>query len=349
MKARANSSLSARARSRLRPHSLASASRAGQRFLRTLEIRAARFQLVLGRVAIRAQPREFRFELGLARACREVLRGKSFEFALELGALDVRAFQCRAMLVDLRFERVGLALRMRQFPFERIEPRFARLDLRGRFEHHGANLFGRRAQRRELGGHHAQARARLLLDLRELFQPRIRGDYQFRQLVQTPARVAAVSFGQRDRLFGSRESAAPLDCDSLRIARLDPALLERIVGALALGANVGELADARAMLLFRARQLARLRFDRGEIYRRVTVFGAAAADHPARHHEVAVAGYENGAVTVEIRRRQRRMQIVGKHHVTEHRFGDRREARFDFEHLDQPSRDSGRVDRRMSR
>ncbi len=41
------------------------------------------------------------------------------------------------------------------------------------------------------------------------------------------------------------------------------------------------------------------------------------------------------------------MQVVGEHYVTEHRFGDRREARFDFEHLDQPSRDSGRGNRRM--
>ena len=43
------------------------------------------------------------------------------------------------------------------------------------------------------------------------------------------------------------------------------------------------------------------------------------------------------------------MKVVREHHVTEHRFGDRREARFDFEHLDQASRDTGRGDRRMRR
>ena len=103
------------------------------------------------------------------------------------------------------------------------------------------------------------------------------------------------------------------------------------------------------MLFFGAREFARLGFDCGEVHGRVIVFGAAAADHSTRHHEVAVARYKNCSVTVEIRRGQRGMQIVGQHHVTEHRFGDRREARFDFEHLDQPSGDAGRIDRRMRR
>ena len=74
------------------------------------------------------------------------------------------------MLVDLRFERVGFALGMRQFSFERIEPRFARFDFGSDFEHHGADFFGCGAQRRDFGGHHAQTGARFLFDLREFFQ-----------------------------------------------------------------------------------------------------------------------------------------------------------------------------------
>ena len=150
-------------------------------------------------------------------------------------------------------------------------------------------------------------------------------------------------------MLGAGESAAAFVGDSLGFARLAAALLELGVGALALGANGGELADAGAMLFFGAREFARLRFDCGEVHGGVIVFSAAAADHSARHHEVAVAGYENCSVAVEIRRGERGMQIVGEHHMTEHRFGDRREARFDFEHLDQPSRDTGRSDRRMRR
>src|SRR5208282_5321491 len=88
-----------------------------QALLRSLVIRAARLQLTLGRFAIRAQPRKFRFEIGLAGARGHILRGKRFEFALELGALGVRAFQSCAMLIDLRFERVRLAPRVRQFAF----------------------------------------------------------------------------------------------------------------------------------------------------------------------------------------------------------------------------------------
>ncbi len=77
------------------------------------------------------------------------------------------------------------------------------------------------------------------------------------------------------------------------------------------------------MLVFRARQLARLCFDRGEVNGRMILFGAAAADHPAGHHQVAVTRHENRAVTVEIRGRQCGMEIVGEHHVPEHRLGDR--------------------------
>jgi len=101
------------------------------------------------------------------------------------------------------------------------------------------------------------------------------------------------------------------------------------------------------MLFLGACQLSRLRFDCGEVDCGVIVFGAAAADQPARHHEVAVAGYENRAVTVEIRRGERRAQVICEHHVTEHRFGDGRKACVDFEHLDQASGDTGRVDRWM--
>ena len=86
---------------------------------------------------------------------------------------------------------------------------------------------------------------------------------------------------------------------------MSPALFERGVRALAIGANRGELSDACAMLVFRARQLARLCFDRGEVNGRMTLFGAAAADHPARHHQVAVARHEDRAVTIEVRGRQR--------------------------------------------
>ena len=113
--------------------------------MRVLEIGAARFQFVLGRVALCAQAREFGFEFGFAGVRGDILSGKSFEFALELGAFGVRAFQSRAMLIDLRFERVRFALRMRQFAFERAETRLARFDFGRDFEHHGANFFGRRA------------------------------------------------------------------------------------------------------------------------------------------------------------------------------------------------------------
>ena len=54
-------------------------------------------------------------------------------------------------------------------------------------------------------------------------------------------------------------------------------------------------------------------------------------------------------MTVEIRCRERGVQVVGQHHVTEHRLGDRREARLDLEHLDQASGDTRCVDRLMRR
>ena len=164
-----------------------------------------------------------------------------------------------------------------------------------------------------------------------------------------PARVAAVRFGQRDRLFGAGERAAMFVGDALRFARPAPRAFERGVGLLAVGADRSEGGDPRAMLFFGAFEFTRFGFDCGEVDGGVMVFGAAAADHPPRHHEVAVAGDENGAVTVQVRRGQRGAQVIGEHHVTEHRFGDRREARFDVEHLDQAARDAGRVDRLMRR
>src|SRR5579863_6862950 len=64
-----------------------------QALLRIPVVGAPRFQRALRRVAIRADARELRFERGLAGPRRQVLRRQGFEFALELGAFGVRAFQ----------------------------------------------------------------------------------------------------------------------------------------------------------------------------------------------------------------------------------------------------------------
>ena len=77
------------------------------------------------------------------------------------------------MLVELRFQIVCLAPRVRQFAFERAVARLARLRLGGRFEHHRANLFRRRAPLGYLAGDRAKARARLLLGHRQFFQARV--------------------------------------------------------------------------------------------------------------------------------------------------------------------------------
>src|ERR1019366_8143870 len=112
-----------------------------------------------------------------------------------------------------------------------------------------------------------------------------------------------MGFRERDRLFGAGQCAAAFDGNSFCFARHPPSLLEFGVRALAFSANRGELADARAMFFFGARQFARLGFNCREIRRSVTVFGAAAADHSAGPYEVAVVRYKNGPVTIEIRRR----------------------------------------------
>ena len=62
-----------------------------------------------------------------------------------------------------------------------------------------------------------------------------------------------MGFRQRDRLLGAGEPAAAFDRNSFRLARDPPSLCQLGVGALAFSADRCELADAGAMLLFRAR------------------------------------------------------------------------------------------------
>src|SRR5882724_10200382 len=100
------------------------------------------------------------------------------------------------MLVELRFEVARFAPRMSQLAFERTQMRFARFRFGSRFEHRDAGFLGGATEHHELVDNFRKSRARILFRKRKLFEACIRGSDQFCDFAESPARIAAVSFGE---------------------------------------------------------------------------------------------------------------------------------------------------------